>query len=563
MRVHPLSLPLMKAKRLIKDRYPVLAKNFRDNKNETIRTLLISGGFGFCFSLSCVLGYKLDRFGTAFGSPLSVLLGLIAVLIIAGAIAVVGVIVSAGVVIGNRESKSKTILQIDKSKRGRVWLISSLVLVFAWIPIYLAYFPAVFSYDAEAQLAQVIMGSYNTHHPLIHTLIMGGCVKSLYDIGGINLCMAVYAGVQLSVMAIIVGFAYSEALRIGISRIGAIVYGGFMCLFPVHGILAISTTKDVYFSGLVLIFILLLRRIIYENERFDLFKLGVVTVLLLLFRNNAQYALVLLILIYAFLLPVKKKAVLMTLIISVVCAGMIGAGLKVVLNAESGSPREALSIPIQQMARVSSLYTDDIPQDLMDDLRQIIDEEASAKYDAHLADPVKERVSMKQPVLFVKTWIRLGLRYPGAYVDAWLLTTEGAWYLGDKSCNRIYGEGVETGFGYLSTDIRSMPEGFQVSNLSVIPALRDRLEYLVSGNSFEKLPIIRVIFAPALYFWLLVGLLYMRIVRREYRDVNVLLFLFLYYLTILMSPAILVRYMYPYMLALIFVFIRTKEHDYS
>ena len=40
-----------------------------------------------------------------------------------------------------------------------------------WTPIFLAYYPGLFTYDVAAQIPQQ-MGSYTTHHPLLHTIYL-------------------------------------------------------------------------------------------------------------------------------------------------------------------------------------------------------------------------------------------------------------------------------------------------------------------------------------------------------------------------------------------------------
>jgi len=539
-----------------------LKNRFETDKEYVFRTLLLSEGFGFCFSLSCVCGFILDKYDTAFPSAGIVFGGLCVAILLTQLISFV--LLSFIVFFEGKEKTTAGKSDCETVIRPRIWIIGSIVTACAWLPVYLAYFPSIFSYDGEAQLSQVISGMYSTHHPLIHTLFMGWCMNAMYSHGGINAGMTLYSGIQLLLMSAIMGWTYAELYRVTQRLKPVIIYGVFICLFPVHAILAVSTTKDVLFSGGVLIFILLMRRCV-ENGYIDngsddskslnnllLIKILLSSVIMLLLRNNAQYALLILV---VFLLIYKRPwKIIAVLSLSIVIATLAGTGLKGALNAQSGSPREALSVPIQQMARTCYLHGDEFDDATKADVSLILDEEAISRYDEHLADPVKERISMKQPTLLVKTWLKLGRRYPGCYFDAWLLTTEGAWYVRDTSCNRIYGEGSATGFGYLSTDLRWMPEGFQVTNESLIPALRSALEKLVSDNSFEKIPVVRLAFAPSLYFWMVIGYVYFCLVKRKYNMIVPVVFLLTYYLTILMSPAILVRYMYPYMLAVIIPF---------
>ncbi len=572
-------------------RVPSSLKNWIDtDRRSFIRTFLLSEGFGFCLLLSCVWGICLDRYGSVSAHLLP---GLLIALLAGTAVSVLLMVVWA--LFGSGEYRT-----VNAKVNIRLWICASAAVFICWIPVWLAYYPAVFSYDAESQLAQVISGPYSTHHPLLHTLIMGGCMKLMWGAGGIDAGMALYAVLQMMFMATVCGWAISSAHAGGASKVTLWIYGLFCALFPVNPILAVSTTKDVVFSGLILIFVLLIRRYVTAYASGDVTKapddksgsqrgdvstavrIGICAAFLVLFRNNSLYALVLMMAVLVICViaggrfgrrtaaddrgsdrplhgPKPVYAYLAVTILAGCVAGCLVNGvLGAVLHAESGSPREALSIPIQQMARTYVLNKDSIDEALKGDLEKILDGDVTERYDPHLADPVKERVYMKEPALFVKTWLRLGLKHPGNYLDAWLLTTEGAWYVADTSVNRIYGEGADTGFGYLSTDIRQMPQGFEVGARPVIPGLKAVLEHLVSDNAFEHIPVIRFLFSPALYVWIMFGSVYASLVRRSRIGLMSMLLPAAVYITVLLGPAILVRYMYPYMLTVILPFMRKK-----
>jgi hypothetical protein len=91
-----------------------------------------------------------------------------------------------------------------------------------------------------------------------------------------------------------------------------------------------------------------------------------------------------------------------------------------------------------------------------------------------------------------------------------------------------------------------MPAGYEIVEHSYLPGLRVFLEKIVSDNAYQKIPIIRIIFAPAFYWWLLCLYLAVSIYRKKYIFVLPVLFLVIYYLTLLLSPTVLIRYMYPF-----------------
>ncbi|MCD7724684.1 MAG: DUF6020 family protein [Clostridiales bacterium] len=445
------------------------------------------------------------------------------------------------------------------------------VILLCWLPVFLAYYPSVFAYDAEGQLYQVITGDYSTHHPLLHTLFLGAFFRlggSLF--GSYSTGMALHSVVQMLLLAgtFSAALAYLYARRTSVYlRILLLV---FFALFPVNSILALSTTKDVLFSALTLLYTLCLYEFLGEKEEkrpqeqdtdgtFPLprRKRGLtalwltVTVLLLLMRNNALYALVGSVPLVCMGLrkhkALRKKYLLLSLA-GLCLFGVGNAGLKALTHAQDGSPREMLSVPFQQMARTRVEEEETLSSQMRQELDAYLSSEwVFAAYNPHLADPVKQRaVIHDNPAGFLRTWLRLGLEHPGTYVDAFLDNSVGYWFLEDRTHAQIYGIGTESGFGYLSTDNRPMPAGYEIVENSYLPGLRAFMERIVSENEYQKLPVIRILFAPAFYWWLLCLYLAMALYRKRYRLVLPVAFLVVYYLTLLLSPAALIRYMYPF-----------------
>lgn len=455
--------------------------------------------------------------------------------------------------------------QSDSTKKSRscqVWLLSSAIIFLCWLPVFLAYYPSVFAYDAEGQLYQVIAHDYSTHHPLLHTLFLGvffrlgGQVLGSYSAG-----MAIHSVVQMLLMAGAFGYTLSFLYRKGISvylRIGLLF---FYALFPTNSILALSTTKDVLFSALVLLYTIAVYRMAVGEcfARKDWMAYVLLSVFLLHFRNNAIYAYVFSVpLIYLGLRRGKGnekpkdaqlwKKYLLTSVLALVLFAVSHPALKATLNAQDGSPREMLSIPLQQMARTRVKAEGTLLPEMRQELDKYIPSEwVFAAYNPYLADPVKNRaVIHDDPAGLIKTWIKLGTQHPQIYIDAFLDNSIGYWFLEDRTHAQIYGIGTESGFGYLSTDNRAMPAGCEIVEHSYLPGLRAAMEHIVSDNAYQKLPVIRMIFAPAFYWWLLCMYTAAAIYRKKYRLLLPAAFLIVYYLTLLLSPTVLIRYMYPF-----------------
>lgn len=432
----------------------------------------------------------------------------------------------------------------------------TVVILLCWIPIFLAYYPSVFAYDAEGQLYQMIAHDYSTHHPLIHTLFLGAFFRLGEKLpGSYSSGMALHSIVQMFLMAMILGYVLAVLYRERTSWMMRVALLLFYALFPVNSILAVSTTKDVLFSGLVLLYSVTLNRWYQESgKKSRRFGAGFVllSVLMLLFRNNAVYA-------WAVCQPflfifARKKGMLKRYAVIVAATlflfGLGSTGLKTAVSAQSGSPREMLSVPLQQMTRTRVMHEAEIDEAMRRKLDAYLPSEwVFAAYNPYLADPVKNRaVIHDDPAGLIKTWMQLGTRFPLTYVDAFLDNSIGYWYLADKTHSTIYGVGMESGFGYLNTDNRPMPAGYEIIEHSYLPKLRLFMERLISDNDYQKIPVLSVIFAPAFYWWLLCLYIAFFLYRKEYEMLVPALFLAAYYLTLLLSPTVLIRYMYPFVL---------------
>lgn len=521
------------------------------------RLFIHAGSWGFVMTAAYVLGCLMRRDGTALDG-IDKLPGLLLTILCL-------TVLAASCIAPFLQGFPRLRMILRRERLGekpcsvsRVGIFYFLVILLCWFPVFLAYYPSVFAYDAEGQLYQVIAGDYSTHHPLIHTLFLGAFFRlgsNTFD--SCSAGMAVHSVVQMILMAAAFAYTLSYLYKKGTSVYWRLLLLVFYALFPVNSILALSTTKDVLFSALVLLYTLCLYRMVRGEKTYAGAKRAewwgwlAVTVLMLLMRNNAVYAMIgsvpfVCIGLWKERGLCKKYLFISFLALCLFAAG--NAGLKAVTGAQNGSPREMLSIPFQQMARTRVREEETLTPEMRQELDAYLSSEwVFAAYDPHLADPVKQRaVIHDDPKGFLRAWIKLGMEHPQTYIDAFLDNSIGYWFLEDRTHAQIYGIGTESGFGYLSTDNRTMPAGYEVIEHSYLPGLRSILEEIVSENAYQKLPVVRIMFAPAFYWWLLCLYLAVAVYRRRYRLVLPALFLVMYYLTLLLSPTVLIRYMYPF-----------------
>ncbi len=447
-----------------------------------------------------------------------------------------------------------------KCREGFVVFLLSFVIIFGcWFLVWLAYYPGLWSYDPW-QVDQFLEHDYDKHHPLLHTLLLGACYTFGVNGGDANSGVILYDMIQMGVMSGIYAYICAYLYRHVPGRLFRIMTLLFYAFFPVNSILAISPTKDVLFSGLValcLVLALQVRETAWGRKKLCyLAVLFCAVVLMLLLRSNALYAFVLFIggalalLLYTWYR--EKHCPGRYLYICLFAAGclisfrMADNLLVGLLDAKEGPVREKYSIGCQQFGRVyEMLRASGADKETQEMIASYYDME-SAEYDPYLADPMKETMDIQEKGTereYQRDMVRVLIKYPLESLDAFLYLTQGAWYINDTTSASIYGSGLETRMGYLLTTYAG---GYGIVHESRLPWLEALLEKAFSANAYQKLPVVSYLFSPALYFWILVICTVGFFKSRNGYAFILAGFLWCLYLTVLAGPCVLIRYMYPF-----------------
>lgn len=453
------------------------------------------------------------------------------------------------------------------------WLVWG-VLFLCWIPAWLAYYPGICSYDITIQMGQVAGGTYNTHHPLAHTLLFGAFWNLGRLVGNVNFGVGLYSLLQMLMLA--AAFAAVSAMLAKWKAAGwqLILLTIYEALFPINWYLGITATKDILFSVFVLLSFFLLYAILrQENDKGTKWHIGyiLVNIGVILFRNNGLYALAVLWVVLGMMvfftrkqgIKVYKKLFLDTTL--ALCLGfLLVTALAKVTNAQEGDKREMLSMPIQQMARamiyhggVGVLPEDDntMAQQDKELIRDLFTGDGYAYYRVDISDPVKKRTNTSvvryRPIEFAKTYLNLLINYPGEYINATLGTNAGFLYPGDKTHAVINVNGRDVGLGYIQTrwvDAELNPNG--IVKDSKWSSLRGALETFADENMYLNIPVLRYLIAPGTYLWCYMLLAAWLLVHKKYKEMLPFAFVLGYFLTLFLGPTVQLRYLYPLMIAL-------------
>ena len=538
----------------------------------------------FLFVTSQYIGWKLAEEGNIRWNLGGTLLLLAAGLLVSAA-AGLGILALEGLVMRQSLGREKKALAGIRELPGpsRCFGLALASMLLCWLPGYLAYYPGICAYDITIQMGQVVSGSYGTHHPLAHTLLVGLFAKLGNGLGDVNTGIALYTAFQLLCLALTfgAGIAWLRSLRVGTVWIALTWI--WCCLFPFHIYMSVTVTKDVFFTMFFLLQMICFCQLIHQGEnrlgwgRWDvgylLSALGMV-----LFRNNGRYAL----LAVAFFLAVgcirrhghRRLALrLLTGTLAGILAGSLGLSLLARgTGAQQGDKREMLSIPIQQLARTmiyhggaGVLPEDDATMEERD--RQLIDDflldQAYREYRPDIADPVKRHtytyVVRYRTREFLDTYLRLLARYPGDYVNAAFAVNMGYYYIGDESHAHINENGLERGLGYIQTRwVEHELADFGIYKDSKWEGLHEAMERYADENMYLRAPVLRMIMVPGVYLWIWLSLAAFLWIRKKYMLILPVSLIAGYYVTLVLGPTVQLRYLYPVMTAVPFVLLFVK-----
>ncbi|MBQ7956188.1 MAG: hypothetical protein IJ282_10630 [Lachnospiraceae bacterium] len=461
---------------------------------------------------------------------------------------------------------------------GKCFFLSWGLLLLAWLPVYLAYFPGIGAYDFIVQLEQIDLGVYNEHHPLIHTLM----VEFFYDMGCMwnnpTLGIAIYSFCQLLVFSGSFAVAVFACKYLNIKKHWIIILQVYAMFMPFNGYMAVSITKDVYFTAFMMIQTISLAVILAEDNRqlkmrfWDMI-LFFSSVGMILFRNNGRYALaVAIVFVFAAVIfgKLRRKLylrILLNFAASFIVGSVLLAALMNVTGAQQGDRREMLSMPIQQLARtmvyhggVGVLGEDDNAMAEADKLliNEFILEEAYKDYRPEISDPVKKYTNTYVFVYrmkdFMKTYLGLFSQYPGDFVNAALAVNAGYLYPGDETHAYVNVNNRDTGLGYIQTrwltdEILKMG----IRQESKWPWLFEKLEQFADANAYLKIPVLKWILVPGVYLWLCLFISAWFWLRGQKKELIVFAIFLGYFITLLLGPTVQLRYIYPIMVILPFV----------
>lgn len=397
------------------------------------------------------------------------------------------------------------------------FLISFICYFLFRIPYLFYFYPGVVTYDGFLQL-DFYIGSlkWSKIHPAFSTMLTGAIVNIGRFIGGSdNAGIFLYSLFQIVLGSIVVAYSICLLKKWGIALKWRGMVLAYFSLFSIWQIYSVTLIKDVSYYLVTLLWILYLADIVILRTKLSFCKIGGVIITSLLvsfFRNNGIYVVIPTLLGIAFVFNRYRKYFTGSLIVVLFLYYLFNSVLVSVLGITGGNAREMLSIPFQQTARYVKEYPEDVTANEEKIISQVLDYEKLAElYNPDISDPVKSwRSNTKEELKeYIGVWWRQFLRHPICYIESFLNGTYRYFYIDSLPYTNIGVYEMATNYSYVNRgDFDFYFLDSRIDGRNIIQNFH-LIEY--------KLPIINLLYRPAMYTWLLMISIFLVFKQKNYR----------------------------------------------
>lgn len=199
------------------------------------------------------------------------------------------------------ECKSLKIKNIEILSDSRLsFLLNAILIIVAWLPYFLRYFPGLLTADSCSQVAQAIGNAeLSNHHPIFHTGIISVFVnfgRTIFD--NINIGVAFYTIFQMVIMSIMFATVLRYIAKKQAPLLVRIIVLLYYMFYPINALFGITMWKDVIFSGIIPIYAIHAIELLFNTEDFleskkNIIKYIIISIFVMFLRNNGLYIVIL------------------------------------------------------------------------------------------------------------------------------------------------------------------------------------------------------------------------------------------------------------------------------
>lgn len=467
------------------------------------------------------------------------------------------------------ENRDHKLIKFKKIKKSKIYKLfdkypfrfSMIFMIICWLPYIISFYPVIMSPDPSYQIKQFfqIPNKYSNysimidpnvtitnHHPVIHTLLLGTCTKIGVMINNVNLGLFIYSMIQIVILSSALSYTIKFLKENNIKNEYLILILLVYSLIPIFPFYSMSAVKDVIFTSLIIIYIIALYKLIKKNdiETKSIFKIIVLLILIILFRNNGIHTVIL---SFPLLLLIKNKKAYRLKLLSILLVVLIFnfSYNKIILPYFKITPtsiRETLSIPFQQTGRYVKYHSKEVTEEEKKSIDRVLEYDSLAKrYKPDISDPVKNKFNKYASKEDIKnyfiTWFNQFKKHPKTYLEATIDNTYGYYYPLKMNW-----------FIYHKFDDRITKDGFDY-HYNKLNKSRDFLTRI--GVVYPYLPILNVFVNIGFNVWIIIFMTFFLIYKKKYRELIFLSPSIVLILVCIASPVnSYFRYAMPYVFSL-------------
>lgn len=429
------------------------------------------------------------------------------------------------------------------------------LMLLLWLPHLILKYPSGMNWDSLDSISSAFgILDVSANQPVIYTFGLAAFVRlGLALADSANLGIFLSSTVNLLGLAFAVAYVYKYETEIAASdwsKLATLLFFGFSPF--VVGYVGVCL-KDVPFMVFLLLWMVLFARACFQSEQFwkgwkyPVFSLFV-AVCLCAVRNNGQ-PIVLVSAAVLLVLELRRcgRNGLGRKLTALLCVCLLPSLVVATANRLSGasplSPREALSLPFQQTARLAAEHPEQIRPEEAEIIDRLLDFDSLAEdYDPDISDPVKrkynEAATGAELAAYLKVWFRQFFREPLCYLKATLAQNYYLFYPEYSNVDHYY--------SCVHYDFVCSDRTFHIGSPELIS---DKLGYYYQRffNLAHQLPVLYVINNMTTYIFLFLALCCFAFHRRDRRLLGFTLPLLVLLLGIPFAPCIKgnERYVFP------------------
>lgn len=470
-------------------------------------------------------------------------------------------------VINNKEYKLFT------ANKKSIFFVAGIFLI-SYIPYFLYYYPGTIQYDAIASLEQINgYTQYSNHHPILFTLFFGGLWNFGKNVlGNGNYGLAIYTVIQMTATSLVLSILIYYMAKRNIPTKWRIITFLILLFNPLTAMYTVRVEKSMFFTLTMILVVIGIAEIITKKEEFFKKKskviiFSILLLLLALLRNNGIYVIILTLIVILTVCKNIRIKILTIFMIPTVIFFIIQGPILNALNIEKARTKEALSIPIQQFARLIKYENQNLTEEEKANIHKYLpveDEKIASEYQSLISDNIKfdfsEEAIKEDKVTLLKTYFKLALKYPRQTVSAFLFNTYG--YYAPNSYN-IWGapnfnfetSTVIQSIGTVDLNDNVSKEIYEMpveNKYDIHPNPIINLSYIDRINNhilMKDIPVFSMLITSiGLYFWLLLTCIVYCIYKKQYKKIIIMLPILFLWLTSVAGLVVELRYVYSMLL---------------